>query len=167
MTTDNPQIPDSEKPVLKAKGRMILHRIRDFEQDGLSGRAMLKRLRSPEFGFKISDKEFWKTRQMAQSWQENARKAKFSRNDRIIPEASYALTPFKQSRARYQHILRINGKNEAGDKLQKFVTVSSDNRLNKNQIYAGAQAMIEADQNAYDGMIGDDVKVTIVELYQT
>lgn len=180
MTTKNPDLPENEKPILSAKGRMTLARIRDMEQDNISGRAMLRAFRGQvterdlkkhpkikNFHIKISNTEFWKVRRLAAGYQENARKAKFSRNDRTIPEESYGMTPFNMTRGRYQHIVRIKGFNQTKERVEKYVTISSSKPLSKNEIYAGVEKIIEADQNAYDFMESRGITFALVELYQT
>ncbi len=180
MTTANPDLPENKKPILSAKGRMTLARIRDMEQDKVSGRAMLRAMRGQltekdldkhpnlkNFHIKISNKEFWKVRQLAAGYQENARKVKFGRNDKIIPESSYGMTPFNMTRGRYQHIVRIKGFNQAKEPVEKFVTVSSSVPMSKNQIYAGVEKIIENDKNVYDFMESRGITFALVELYQT
>ena len=177
MTTETP---DDKKPVLSAKGRQTLARIRDMEQDKVSGRAMLRAMRGQltardlekhpnlkNFHIKISNAEFSKVRNLAASYQEEARKAKFGRNDRVIPESSYGQTPFNRTRARFQHIVRIKGFNQNKEPVEKHVTVSSSTPLSKNQIYAGVEKIIENDQNAYDFMESRGITFALVELYQT
>ncbi len=178
MTT--PNIPENEKPVLSSKAKIVLARIRDMEQDGLSGKAMLRRFRGQitaadkkkfpkavNLHIKISDKEFWKTRQLAASWQENARKAKFSRNDRVIPKHMYGMTPFNMTRGRFQHIVRIDGRTQDGEKTEKHVTINSSTELTKNQIYAGVDKILESDLNNYNFITSRGIKFVLVELYQT
>lgn len=180
MTTQNPDLPDNEKPILSAKGRMTLARVRDMEADNVSGRAMLRAFRGQltasdlekhpilkNYHIKISNAEFWKARQLAASYQENARKVKFGRNDKVIPEDAYGMTPFNMSRGRYQHIVRIRGRTNDGEKAEKFVTVSSSIRMTKNQIYADVEQIIENDQNAYNFVISRGITMTLMEIYQT
>ena len=180
MTTENPDLPENEKPVFSAKGRMTLARIRDMIQDDVTGRAMLRAMRGQltdrdikkypnltNFHVKISNAEFWKVHKLATSYQESARKIKFGRNDRTIPESSYNMTPFNMTRGRYQHIVRIKGFNQAKEAVEKHVTVSSSKRLSKNEIYAGVEKIIENDQNAYDFMESRGLTFALVEFYQT
>jgi hypothetical protein len=151
-----------------------------MNDEGLSGREMQRRLRGTmtakdiekyprgvSLHMKISDKEFWKAKRMAASWQENARKAKYGRNDRTFRDDEYGMTPFNMTRGRYQHIVRIKGKNEAGEKAEKHVTVSSSKPLSKAEVYAGVEAIIENDLNAYDFKISSGIVFALVEMYQT
>ncbi len=178
MTNNN--IPENEKPMISSKAKIVLARIRDMNQDGLSGKAMLRRFRGQiteadkkkypkgvNLHIQISDAEFWKTKRMAGSWQENARKVKFSRNDRVIPNHMYGMTPFNMTRGRFQHIVRIDGRTQDGEKTEKFVTISSSTELTKNQIYAGVDKILENDLNAYNFVISRGIKFVLKELYQT
>ncbi len=176
----NKNIPENQKPQISSKAKIILARIRDLEQEGLNGKEMLRRFRGQmtekdmekyprgrDLHIKISNNEFWKTRRLAHTWKDNARKIKFGRNDRIIPESSYGMTPFNMTRGRYQHIVKIVGRTKDGEKDEKFVTVTSSKRISKNDIYAGVEKIIENDKNTYNFIPSRGIKFVLMELFQT
>lgn len=169
-----------EKPVLSTRGRQILARIRDMEQEGYSGRAMLRSFRGQltendlqkhpmaiDLHIKVSNTEFWKARRLAASWRNNAYKAKYGRNDRTIPEKSYAPTPFNLTRGRYQHVVKIVGRTHDGERLEKFVTVSSQKRLSKQEIYEDADLILQNDRERYEFNMEYGITFHLEEIYQT
>ena len=164
---DTPNVSEFDIPDLSAKARQTLARIRDFEEDGLSGRQMLKQLRTT-YGVKISNKAFWETRRLAKSFRDSARKAKYSRNDRLIPATAYKHSGFGLTRARFQHIVKVSGRNNLGEVVKpKFITISSAGLVTKNQIYAGAEAVIENDKGRYDFVVSRGIHFSLEEMYQT
>lgn len=158
--------PGQNAPPLSRKARRLLADIRDYEQDGLSGRAMLKRFRE-ERGMSISDSAFWKARRLASGMRESARKVKYGGFDRTIAEDAYVIAPFTLRRARFQHIVKVSGVNSEGEKQSRFVTVSSSRPLSKRQIYAGADTLISMSVEDYNFNMARNLRFSLEEMYQS
>lgn len=159
-------VSSSGDPVdLSAKARKLLFKIRDFEQDGLTGRKMLERLRAE--GDQISDRQFWNTRRLARDMREAARK--FSRTRKDLPRRDEAipLAPFRFTRGRVQYHVKLTGKNADGEDVEpEYVTVSSNRSLSRAEVEQNAMNLIQLGGETYGIDLDQGVKINVEEIWR-
>lgn len=150
---------------LSPKARKLLARIRDFEEDGLSGRKMLERLRDE--GFSIADRQFWNTRRLARDMRESARKFSMTRKNLPRREENIPLAPFRFTRGRIQYLVKLTGKNVDGEDVEpEFVTVSSNRSLTRNEVEQQAINLIRLGGETYGIDLDQGVKISVEEMWR-
>lgn len=139
-----------DNPTLSNSAKRLFQRIRDNEEDGLTGRESLNRLRSQ--GYHISNANFYSARRAARAFRLTARKVKYSKGDYIVPIEQIPNRPTTGIfRGNVQYVLKVSAESidEIDDngnpvKITDYITVRSAAPLSKNQINKVAMAIIES-----------------------
>ena len=139
-----------DNPTLSDSAKRLFQRIRDNEEDGLTGRASLERLRSQ--GYHISNKNFYDARRAARAFRLSARRIKYSKGDSILPIEQIPNRPTTGIfRGNVQYVLKVSADSldELDDngkpvKITDYITVRAAQPLSKNQINMVANSIIES-----------------------
>lgn len=160
-------VTSSGEPVdLSAKGRKLLARIRDYEEDGLTGRKMLERLRKQD-GLSISDRQFWNTRRLAKAMRDSATAFNHTRLDLPRDISKIPLAPFRFTRGRIQYLVAIRGRNNEGETIApEYVTVSAGTSMSRQQVINAAIQLIRMGGDTYGIDLDKKFTVRIEEMWR-
>lgn len=145
------------------KFRKLMREMREFEAQGLSGRAQIRQLRGE--GNKFSDAEFWRARRQYQSYRTAAKRITHSRLN-YLPKKAQIPQSYFTARRWYNWIIEVKGRDRTGAKLTDYLTVTSNRLLSRGAILERAREMVFDELELYSFDPDRPITFTVVEVYR-
>lgn len=161
MTTPPADLPENLR--VSASARKLLNRIRAYEQQGLSGREMIRRLRAEDYH--IGDRSFWRARRLAAEFRNSAARLNRSRLS-YVPRRDQIPQSYFTARRWYNWIVEVRGRDRDGNTLIDHVTVTSNRLIPRGAVLDRAREMVLAEQELYKFDPNRRITFRVVEVYR-